>query len=409
MKVLQLNCVFQRGSTGKIVSDIHNALLDLGIESIVGYGHGKKMYDFAYRFTIPLEAKIHSLNRRLGIVLPYGGMWMSTSRLISFIKREKPDIVHLHCMNGSTVNIYKLLEFLAQNKYKTVVTNHAEFYYTGSCEHAFNCIAWTKNTGCENCPNARRATLSYMIDRTSQAWGAMCNAFKKFENNNIIFTAVSPWMRSRILTSTILKRFRCDVVMNGVESKFFHYTPDVMIHNKIKTHGCRKIILHVTAYFNPSDKDDLKGGWYIVELARMLPQFLFIIVAIRQKSAVQYPPNICIWNKIDDQQKLAELYSVADLTVIASKRETFSMIVAESLCCGTPIVGFRAGGPESIAINTYSHFVEFGNLQALSNAILDMIGCNYDKRRVSSEAISKYCKEAMAISYVNIYKDLMKA
>jgi glycosyltransferase involved in cell wall biosynthesis len=43
------------------------------------------------------------------------------------------------------------------------------------------------------------------------------------------------------------------------------------------------------------------------------------------------------------------------------------MIVAESLCCGTPVVGFKAGGPESIAIDDYCVFVQF----------LDSISCSY--------------------------------
>ena len=41
------------------------------------------------------------------------------------------------------------------------------------------------------------------------------------------------------------------------------------------------------------------------------------------------------------------------------------MIVAESLCCGTPVVGFKAGAPEQITIKEYSEFSEFGNIEIL--------------------------------------------
>ena len=38
------------------------------------------------------------------------------------------------------------------------------------------------------------------------------------------------------------------------------------------------------------------------------------------------------------------------------------MVTAESLCCGTPVVGFKAGAPEQIAIKEFSEFVEYGDL-----------------------------------------------
>ena len=42
MKVLLINCVYKNGSTGKIVYDIHNGLLEREFDSIVCYGRGEK-------------------------------------------------------------------------------------------------------------------------------------------------------------------------------------------------------------------------------------------------------------------------------------------------------------------------------------------------------------------------------
>ena len=43
MKVLQVNCVHNIGSTGKIVYEIHKALMANGMESIICYGRGEKV------------------------------------------------------------------------------------------------------------------------------------------------------------------------------------------------------------------------------------------------------------------------------------------------------------------------------------------------------------------------------
>ena len=42
MKIIQINCVYKRGSTGKIVYDLHSLAVENGFESIVLYGRGKK-------------------------------------------------------------------------------------------------------------------------------------------------------------------------------------------------------------------------------------------------------------------------------------------------------------------------------------------------------------------------------
>ena len=40
MKVLQLNCVYGTGSTGRLVQQLHTAMEAQGIESVVLYGRG---------------------------------------------------------------------------------------------------------------------------------------------------------------------------------------------------------------------------------------------------------------------------------------------------------------------------------------------------------------------------------
>ena len=125
MKILQVNNVYNNGSTGKIVHDIHVSLQQRGDQSIVCYGRGEKIVEHdIYKTSSELEAKLNNLRSRLG-GLQYGGSFIATRRLIKIIKSEKPDVVHLHCINGFFVNIYRLLNFLKTNDIPTVLTLHA--------------------------------------------------------------------------------------------------------------------------------------------------------------------------------------------------------------------------------------------------------------------------------------------
>ena len=119
MKILQVNCVYKKGSTGKIVADIHTELTNIGFESIVCYGRGEKYSEpHVYKTCGELYSKFNNLLSRFTGIM-YGGCTFSTNRLIHIIKNEKPDIVHLHCINGYFVNIYRLISWLKSNNIKT--------------------------------------------------------------------------------------------------------------------------------------------------------------------------------------------------------------------------------------------------------------------------------------------------
>ncbi len=401
MKVMQINCVYNCGSTGKIVYDIHTALKESGIESVICYGRGKKVReDNVFKTCGETEAKLNNLiSRFTGI--RYGGCFFATNRLLARIKMEKPDVVHLHCINGFFVNIYRLVKYLKKHKIPTVVTHHAEFFYTANCSYAFDCEKWKK--GCGNCPSAKKAVNSYFFDFTRSNFTKMKNAFGGFEN--MISAAVSPWVQKRAEMSPIFADKKNVTALNGIDCTVFKPCGDT---NQLKAdlgiQSDKKVIVHVTADF----EDSRKGGKYVRELAQRLGNNAVIVVVGNYSPPKNLPENIIALGRVENQQKLAEYYSMADLCLIASSRETFSMPVAESLCCGTLVAGFKAGGPESIAVPEFSEFVEFGDVNGLCDAVRRMLERDADKKVISNIAADKYGKKAMTDGYIRLYNEVFE-
>ena len=396
MKILQVNCVFRTGSTGKIMDDIHKSLKNKGIESIVCYGRGVKIVEHdIYKTSSEIEAKLNNLRSRLG-GLQYGGSFIATRRLVRIIKSEKPDVVHLHCINGFFVNIYRLLNFLKKNDIPTVLTLHAEFMYTGNCGHAYECDKW--KSGCGKCPNLRKSTYSYTFDRTSCAWKKMKKAFIGFDK--LIVTSVSSWLEQRSLMSPIIKDKKHTVIMNGVDCDVFYRHSDAYkLKEKMGLNG-KKVLLFVTASFS----SPVKGGNYIIELAKKLGNEYAVIVIGSRENPNNLPDNMINLGRVENQYELAQYYSMADLSVIAGKKETFGMPVAESLCCGTPVVGFKAGGPESIALSEYCEFVKYGDIDALYESTLKMINAEFNSNIISADAHALYSKEKMCDAFIEVYR-----
>ena len=122
MIILQINNVYDRLSTGKIVADLHREYTARGIDSYVSYARGPMVAQpHVQKFNWEFYAHINKIRAYLTGIL-YGGNIISTLKLFSQIKRIKPDIVHLHCINDDSVNIYWLLKFLKKKGIRTVVT-----------------------------------------------------------------------------------------------------------------------------------------------------------------------------------------------------------------------------------------------------------------------------------------------
>lgn len=408
MKVLLVNVTGKTGSTGKIVTDIRDSLLKEGHEAIIAYGHADKVtapgyYKISKRIEGAISLRLSKLGR-----CSLKGNTLAFYRLKEIIKAENPDIVHLHCINCHCINVYDTLKYLASRRIKTVITHHAEFFYTGSCpySYSYSCSLYSTSE-CKGCETPQYATGNLFFPNPHKNWKRMFEAVNAFSPDELIFTSVSPWVHERALKSPIVNRYKDVVVLNGLNTEIFKYQQGNRVVNR-KFLEIKDYVLHVTPFFDPLDKNDIKGGYFVAELAKRLPQVPFVVISSVSQNCETLPQNVLLWGRTENQQELSQIYSGAQLTLLTSKRETFSMVTAESLCCGTPVVGFRAGGPESIAIKEYCCFVEYGDEDALQKALSCYLTSDFDKEQVSRESKMVYSKENMGEGYLKVYQKLLK-
>lgn len=404
MKILQINVVYGEGSTGKIVRDLHLGFIQRDAESFVIYSTGENVEDDnTIKAGNGALRKFHALSSRISGVM-YGGCIISTNSIISRIEEVEPDVIILHCLNGHFVNIFRLINYLRSSKISTILVLHAEFMYTGSCGHSLECNKWL--TGCGHCPQLKYATQAWFFDRTAYSWRKMKNVFSLFNNLKVI--SVSPWLRDRAVRAPILKHADHHVVLNGVNTNVFRYSMSGYMSGFEDRVQGKRVVLHVTASFT-DHPDDIKGGRYILELAkRFIKEPIVFAIASNTRSNTVLPDNVIDLGKISDQTFLAQLYSKACVTLLTSKRETFSMVCAESLCCGTPIIGFKAGAPEMIAIPEFSEFVNFGDIDALEKSLRSALEKNIDKSNLSSIACANYSTNKMVEQYYSLAVSAVK-
>jgi putative colanic acid biosynthesis glycosyltransferase len=397
MKILSINLFYKEGSTGKIVAELHKGLLRNGHESWVCHGLGTHTEENLFKFSSEFSWKFYTyLSALSGKQYTYS--FLETKKLLSQIDKVRPDLVHVHVINCNTVNVYRLLDFLKYNNYKTIITFHAEFLYTGGCSHAFGCMKW--KTGCGNCPRLWEATHSLVFDRTAYAWKRFKGIYSGFEKN-LKIACVSEWLRDRAIQSPFFTKTDISVIDNGIDTKNTFF-PQHSEELSVKFKGDNKtVLLHVT----PSFRSKIKGGEYIIRLAERLDKNQYKIIIVGYDDNLNLPSNVIPIKNVYDQKLLAQYYSLADMTIITSKVETYSMVCAESLACGTPVIGFKCGAPEQIALKDYSLFVENGDLDELERAVHQW----KDKKESVSKTLfsianTHYSIEKMVDKYMDLYK-----
>ena len=402
LKVLTINWSRDGGSIAEIIKNIEERL-NTKCQFYHCYQVGGPAGENEYRVASWNVTRFYYLLARL-VGIKYGIGNLPTLGTLNYIRKVNPDIVHVHCPNFYNLNIYMLFEYLKKYQIPTVITNHAEFYYTGNCPHAFDCKGY--QTECKKCSHVFDRTHRYLFNRTAYEWKKMKFSFDNADH--FAFTVVSEWQKRRIATSPIVGNIPVYLIENAVNTDIFNRR-EVLEKQKYLLPGYEHIVLHVTSNFSDNIHDP-KGGYYLFEAARRCPQYQFIVAGpFYIKDIPAIPHNVKMIGNIADKKELGDLYNIADLTVLTSKRETFGMSCAESLCCGTPVVAFESGGTETIALHEYSKFVKYGDVEALVKSITEMIGMKKQcTETVESRAREKYTVKTMTSKYYQLYLKMLE-
>jgi len=397
LKVIQINCA-SFGSTGSLSRSIHKALLEAGHESKIYYGIGSSNEELVEPVSSMFSVHIHSILSRYTGMQGYFSV-IPTLRLIRKIKKFNPDVIHLHNVHGSYINLSLLFKFLKKYNKKTVITLHDCWLFTGKCPYFtdIGCTKWLE--GCGNCSQLQVYPKSEFIDRTRRNLKDKKKWLNGFENLKIC--TVSDWLRDTAKKS-FLSQYPIVSIHNGIDANVFYPRETEGIKEKYCLDG-KFMVLGVA-----SSWDKRKGLDEFISLAKELPDIAVVLVGLRQEQTANLPENIIAIQRTENRDELAELYSAADVFINLSTEETFGLVVAEAMSCGTPAIVYNSTAcPEIVEDGVTGFVVEPHNL----NAVIKVIGnLNENKTDFSENCrrhiINKYTVELMCKRYLEFYDEL---
>jgi D-inositol-3-phosphate glycosyltransferase len=113
-----------------------------------------------------------------------------------------------------------------------------------------------------------------------------------------------------------------------------------------------------------------------------------------------------------DQPRLAIFYNAADVTAVPSLTESFGLVALESMACGTPVVGTRVGGLQTVIENDVSGLlVPAGDDAALAEAMARVLLDHALRLRLAAgarERAKAYSWHRVGDAVAALYADLLQ-
>ncbi|WP_210608563.1 N-acetyl-alpha-D-glucosaminyl L-malate synthase BshA [Priestia flexa] len=107
------------------------------------------------------------------------------------------------------------------------------------------------------------------------------------------------------------------------------------------------------------------------------------------------------------QENVAELYSISDLKLLFSEKESFGLVLLEAMACGVPCIGTRIGGiPEVIEDGVTGYICELGDVETAADKAVQLLSNQQLHQQISRGALQAVNQKFHSTEIVNQYEQL---
>lgn len=108
-----------------------------------------------------------------------------------------------------------------------------------------------------------------------------------------------------------------------------------------------------------------------------------------------------------NQSQLAAMVGQASAVLVTPVwDEPYGLVVAEAMCCGTPVVAFTRGGIPELVGPQSGRLVAPGDITEMAEAIPDAV--RLSRRQVRDHAVQHCSSEAMVCTYLDLYREMIE-
>lgn len=407
MKPLIVSAHDLHGGAGRAAFRLHRALRGIGVKSEMLVQHKLSEDPYVRGHSGETGKWIGGIRVRVDRIplyaypnrsrLWFSPSWLPGREIIRSINSSDADVVHLHWIGAGMMRI----EHLAEIEKPIVWTLHDMWPLTGGCHYDNRCGRF--DAGCGECPqlgsNRKQDLSSWVFDRKQSALSAL----------QVHLVPSSTWMAGLVERSPFMKGRPVTVLPNPVNCDLYAPQDQAQSRKSLNLPQDAKLVL-----FGAVDPGDpIKGFGLLREALKGMNHSADIEAVIfggGDSDHLELPLRARFVGAIQDETRLRDLYSAADVCVVPSIQDNLPLVATEALACGTPVVGFRTSGlPDIVNHQVTGYLADPFDSMSLAAGIDWVLKQPRAEMRDAARrrALSRYESRSVARRYQAVYSQVL--
>jgi L-malate glycosyltransferase len=293
------------------------------------------------------------------------------SKMAEVVKREKLDLLHVHYAIPHAVCAILAKQMVNQNL-KIVTTLHGtDITVLGNDPSLIDAIKF----GIEK-SDIVTAVSNALIDQTYE----IINPDKSIET-----------------------------VYNFIDDRVYQKSDASHLREEFEIKEDEKVIIHVSNFRPVKRVQDVVKTF--AKIAEAMPAKLLLVgdgpevtVVCKLVKKLGLTDSVLFLGK---QDNLEELYSMSDLMLLLSEKESFGLVVLEAMACGVPCIGTNVGGlPEVISDGKTGYICDLGDIDEIADKAITILMDKSLQKFLSEQALNMVRNKFHAKTIVEEYEKL---
>lgn len=203
-----------------------------------------------------------------------------------------------------------------------------------------------------------------------------------------------------------------ETVYNFIDERVYNRSDSSHLKDEYRILPEEKIIIHVSNFRPVKRVQDVVRTFE--KITKEIPAKLLLVGDGPEMTVVcKLVKKLNIADKVlflGKQDSVEELYSISDLMLLLSEKESFGLVALEAMACGVPCIGTNVGGIPEVIDHGQSGFIcELGDIEDISDKAIDLLRNSVKHQRFREASVKLVREKFLATTIVKQYEDLYKS